>query len=909
MAWQLIYTSAPRLLDAGRTGFGTVARHRAVSGLLASTIERFSQFARLPGYDTKRVVYSHRLLTVGSGEFHVLSCLRDAGSDYTGRTNHLAHHLIAEAREIRNLGLAGITPADILLGMPWLETWTSSPRFLESADEINLSTFRNPESNEWQRLTGNLHHALLPWSPSAKKGLYFVLPPGLDARPLILESLQEHPGDSWKIPFTTCLEPNDDVADFKWIAVPASSPLCPQPGAASRLILDLTQPAQLPDPPPLPRDTPEPTPAPPPATQNISAPAPIPLSPDLPLPSLDPHSASAAPMTGWSPTPAKSPKNTGLRRYLLIGSAAAIVMIGGAILISRFINTRADTKRVEALNQQITDLWTSQKPKLPETERYLRTEALTDHSLSEPLAQLNERLQKIRASLEAGEPQDSISAISKKTLPRDFQELLDAYETWQKSHRLASQKRDWLQQSPGDLTAPMKSQLEEAARAHAKVASHFNQEFSAGTPNWRKTMHDNLAQALSESKKPPQGTAKEWSDLLALIQPDSPKPEWMVAWLSADLPMTPEQIKQLEIQYGKSANNDVWPGWVTQTIDSKLARSRQAKVAPAQMKQQGNEDSQKKVVGVPFYDELQDTWPIYVAHQSGQASLLEALQQLPPLDVNHETFALISPTLPQLKKAMSTGPAFLDASSAAELESDGTLIWRKAKMDTSSTLAYKEQKFTKVPEGFVGGKMVFSQIKDRKPVLAVHLATPQTHAEAIQLLNFKQTPKYTAEQSGTVVRIPGLASLLNRLRNISEPLILSVSTAQVSTNRLNFRANPTDAIIQFQVPKVDPKVVSAKNKELNELRTAIKKDQQAITEIENSNQADREQRVAERKQALSRKQIRDAQLDEELKRLQSPTLPTLLLPPGQYIIATEKDPHLLVCVIQIQDPSPSSDAK
>ena len=63
MAWQLIYTSAPRLIEAGRTGFGTVARHRAVSGMLASAVERFSQFARLPGHDPRRVVHAHRILT------------------------------------------------------------------------------------------------------------------------------------------------------------------------------------------------------------------------------------------------------------------------------------------------------------------------------------------------------------------------------------------------------------------------------------------------------------------------------------------------------------------------------------------------------------------------------------------------------------------------------------------------------------------------------------------------------------------------------------------------------------------------------------------------------------------------------------------------------------------------------
>ena len=51
MAWQLIYTSAPRLLEAGLTGFGTVARHRAIPPLVVKAVERISQFARLPGYD------------------------------------------------------------------------------------------------------------------------------------------------------------------------------------------------------------------------------------------------------------------------------------------------------------------------------------------------------------------------------------------------------------------------------------------------------------------------------------------------------------------------------------------------------------------------------------------------------------------------------------------------------------------------------------------------------------------------------------------------------------------------------------------------------------------------------------------------------------------------------------------
>ena len=142
MAWQLIYTSAPRSLEAGRSGFGTVARHRAISPLLVSAIERTSQFSRLPGVDTGRVIFSYRIVAVGGGRFHVLSSIRDAGADYTGRTNHIAHHLIADPREIAQLGANGPSPADVLLAMQWATSWTEQPRFFEAADEIALATMQ-----------------------------------------------------------------------------------------------------------------------------------------------------------------------------------------------------------------------------------------------------------------------------------------------------------------------------------------------------------------------------------------------------------------------------------------------------------------------------------------------------------------------------------------------------------------------------------------------------------------------------------------------------------------------------------------------------------------------------------------------------------------------------------------------
>jgi hypothetical protein len=249
MAWQLIYTSAPRLLEAGRTGFGTVARHRAVSGMLASTVERFSQFARLPGHDPRRVVHTYRVLTVAGASYHVFTRLKDAGSDYTGRTNHLAQHVIAEAREIRALAASGLTPADVPLAIPWRESWAEGPRFLDPTEEIDLSNFPQAASSAWAVITGNPASARLLVTPQALKGCYLILPPEAKALELFREAMIEAPQGGWQTSFTTSLEPNDEVGDFRWIGLPFDSPLRPQAEVSNRLLLDLTQPAKLPAPP------------------------------------------------------------------------------------------------------------------------------------------------------------------------------------------------------------------------------------------------------------------------------------------------------------------------------------------------------------------------------------------------------------------------------------------------------------------------------------------------------------------------------------------------------------------------------------------------------------------------------------------------------------------------------------
>lgn len=280
MAWQLIYTSSARLLEAGRTGFGTVARHPAISALLTGKLESISQFARLPGYDPERIIFSHRIMEAGNRSFHVLSSIRSAGSDYSGRTNHIAHHLVVSDEEVRDLSRRSVTPVDIIQAMDWRTTWDSAARFLEASEEVDLSQLQAHSFNVWAGVTGLADHARLPWSAQAGKGCSIVIPNHADASCFAGEALMHNPAKAWDISFTTHLEPNDGLSDFRWVFLYPDSAARAQAEQSARPLYDLLVPSQLPAPPA-------------PFVQAVSAVAPSPSRQAAPLPTF-----AAPPPTG-----------------------------------------------------------------------------------------------------------------------------------------------------------------------------------------------------------------------------------------------------------------------------------------------------------------------------------------------------------------------------------------------------------------------------------------------------------------------------------------------------------------------------------------------------------------------------------------------------------------------------------
>ena len=361
MAWQLIYSSAPRLLDAGLTGFGTVARHRGIPPLVVKAIERISQFARLPGYPVDRVIFCHRNLTVGGARFHVLSRLRDAGSDYSGRTNHIAHHLVVSAQEAAQIPPGSATPADILLQMAWLDRWDAGPEWLHDDSLVPLQRFVRADSTDraWESLTGNPAHCWLLVNGRTARSACLLHPAGTDPLPLIAASQHAQPTtDAWQSAFTTALQPTDEAQEFRWIGIAADSPLRGPMESSGRPLLDLTNPTSLP-PPELPPataarsaalpghpTTPAPVPGsrytPPPPTTRTASPPGVPSHP---------HSRKRTPLGNPSPGSAS--------RFLipaLIGITAAAAGTAAFLWFSRpRIPTTPPKPDATALLQQINN--------------------------------------------------------------------------------------------------------------------------------------------------------------------------------------------------------------------------------------------------------------------------------------------------------------------------------------------------------------------------------------------------------------------------------------------------------------------------------------------------------------------------------------------------------------------------
>lgn len=206
--FQLVYTSSPRLLEAGKTGFGTVARNRQLPAPLVSHLERISSFDRASGINS-HVYYS--VFRMGALYYHIFSRVGDSGVDYTQRTNHIAHHWILPDENVTNDGFSHTTPAGILQALQnnWLLSWNGNPQWFEEESYVTAPII--PSQNAWAKLTGTQENGLWLQSAEFKDGGNILLPEHCDEHmvlALLHEAFLQRNDKGWGLGFTTAADGN-----------------------------------------------------------------------------------------------------------------------------------------------------------------------------------------------------------------------------------------------------------------------------------------------------------------------------------------------------------------------------------------------------------------------------------------------------------------------------------------------------------------------------------------------------------------------------------------------------------------------------------------------------------------------------------------------------------------------------
>ncbi len=237
MPQQLIYTSAPRGLMAGRSGYCTVCRSEWMRDALALRLEQLSYYHHLSDGGQQRPVFAYRIVDIRGSRFHVLSRIQDAGLDFTGRTNFIAHHVVLAPEELPQFP----TPPIILRDWPgWIKSWAREPQLPGNEDWASLAALAGTTSvpaRAWRQMTGDAinGYGLL----EARAGTFFRVDDqteeailGLFAESVELLEIVDNRRDNrrdyraaaWQFTFTTSLQEQDNPADFRWRCLQAGNP-------------------------------------------------------------------------------------------------------------------------------------------------------------------------------------------------------------------------------------------------------------------------------------------------------------------------------------------------------------------------------------------------------------------------------------------------------------------------------------------------------------------------------------------------------------------------------------------------------------------------------------------------------------------------------------------------------------
>ncbi len=245
MAQELIYTSAPRGLRVGASGFCTVACTRGMAPNYIEALESLSGYTAVfpphhPQAALNPVSFSHHVLRIGGRQVSVLSRVAAAGVDHTGRSNKLAHHVVVSPEERPAGGPAWVIQQEGMLRTGWDEP----AGYIDELKRVPRGDSVPAPCRAWQERLGDAGWAgVLAQSfvEDLRRPSFLLYEPGTDVLPLIGEAMRLlRPEQRWQVTFNTYFESLPIGATCLWrCCLPDSLALKQARRMRGALVLDL----------------------------------------------------------------------------------------------------------------------------------------------------------------------------------------------------------------------------------------------------------------------------------------------------------------------------------------------------------------------------------------------------------------------------------------------------------------------------------------------------------------------------------------------------------------------------------------------------------------------------------------------------------------------------------------------
>ena len=257
--FELIYTSVPRGLIPGRSGFCTVAMTEGMPPNLVVPLENLSgyNFTYLEGALPPMLnppSCSYIKMRYGNQHLHIASQVMPNGLDYSQRNNKIAHHILFESADEMNNLSGGVAGLFIKAGV-FCKEYTEAPSLLPFRKvPVCLQQGALP-ARKWAELAGHAGFAAVAaerFKHSPDRPLYLIYPQGTpvnDLLELVMEVcslLNEHVRNYFT--FSTYFGSGNASADCFLRMVPEFSPLVSNLRRFHRQeIIELGQDNELPD--------------------------------------------------------------------------------------------------------------------------------------------------------------------------------------------------------------------------------------------------------------------------------------------------------------------------------------------------------------------------------------------------------------------------------------------------------------------------------------------------------------------------------------------------------------------------------------------------------------------------------------------------------------------------------------